>query len=401
MVIRYAARTSAAVLFLGCMLSAASLAQSSPDADAQARLSSAARLIAGVAPTHPAHADIARSKAWQAHGAEMQANWSRIRDGQAAAMAAWREATLPQGCPAGRTLLYPFSGPDFFNAYQLFPHCETYVMFGLEPVGELPAVERMSEREYAQLLADVRNAMINLFQRNYFVTDTMSRQLRTERLRGVLPVLAVSIALSGLDVLRIEPLVLPAAADVAPAAEALPKRRAQRRPSGVTVEFRKPGSPQTQKLHYFSLDATDAALAAHPEFLAYLAGHAPATMLLKSASYLLHGNEFRRLRKVLLETAVFLVQDDTGLPYSMLLKRGWQVEVYGRYERPIKPFEYAYQPDLARAYAARKPEALPFLFGYRYNSDGDRAHVMIGRLSAQAAHSAASAERSAASGARR
>lgn len=397
-----APHAAAAVLLAG-LLSGNGFAQPVRDsaAEEQSRLSSAARLIAGLPPVHPAHVDIARSKAWQTHSAAMHAKWTRIRDGQAAAMTAWRDARLPRACPVGRTLLYPFSGPDFFNAYQLFPQCETFVMFGLEHIGEMPAVGTMMEREFAQLLTDVRNSMINLFERNYFVTDTMSRQLRTERLRGVVPVLVVSMALSGVEVLRIVPLALTntvrvAGAEAAPQGGASAKRRAQRRLAGVTIEFRKPGSSTVQRLHYFSLDATDAGLAGHPEFLEYLASLAPAAVLLKSASYLLHGVEFRKLRSVLMDAAVFLVQDDTGLPYPMLLKRGWQIELYGRYEKPIPPFEYAYQPDLARAYAARRPDPLPFLFGYRRNIDGDRAHLMVARLNAQGARPYVSAKKDAA-----
>jgi hypothetical protein len=136
-----------------------------------------------------------------------------------------------------------------------------------------------------------------------------------------------------------------------------------------------------QRLHYFSVDATDASLATQPEFLEHLRSLGQAPMLLKSASYLLHGTEFRRLRNVLLEVGTFLVQDDTGLPYPLLLKRGWQVEIYGRYERPIPPFEYAFQPALAKAFQTQKPESLPFLFGYRRNVDVDRSHLMIARRS--------------------
>lgn len=386
-----AALVRVAVLAIG-LLSTGALAQPATDAgtNGPALLTSTARLMAGVPPSDPAHAEIARSKAWQTHSAEMQAKWARVRDGQAAAITAWREANLPRTCPVGRTLLYPFSGPDFLNAWWLFPDCETYVMFGLEHIGNMPEIGRMGERDLAQLFADVRNSMLNIFERNYFVTDTMSRQLRTERLRGVVPVLAMSMALSGVEVLRMEPLKLnrPARAagpEAAPKGEGANKRRAQRRLAGVTIEFRKPGSQTVQRLHYFTLDATDAGVAAYPEFLEYLGRFAPATMLLKSASYLLHGVEFRKLRSVLLDAAVYLVQDDTGLPYPMLVKRGWQVEVHGRYEKPIPPFEYAYQPELARLYAARRPDPLPFLFGYRRNVDGDRAHLMIARLGPRAA----------------
>lgn len=387
-----------AAVLAGCMVSATAYAQTPRPADEASRLTSTARLLAGIPPSDPAHAEIARTRAWQAHSAEIQSKWAPVRDGQAAAITAWRDARLPKTCPVGRTLLYPFSGPDFFNAWWLFPECETYVMFGLEHIGNLPAIEKLGERDLAQLFTDVRNSMLNILERNYFVTGTMSKQLRTERLRGVVPVLAVQMALTGVEVLRIEPLTLTKSARTAvPEPAVKGKPAAKRRLAGVTVEFRRPGSRTVQRLHYFSFDATNAGIAAYPEILEYLGSFAPAAMLLKSASYLLHGGEFSRLRGVLLDTAVYLVQDDTGLPYPMLRKRGWEVEIYGRYERPIPPFEYAYQPALAKLYAERKPDPLPFLFGYRRNVDGDRAHLMIAQLGQRGARLDAPAKKDAAS----
>lgn len=365
------------------LLSGAESARSEPARQGQIspQLNATAQLLAGIEPTNAAlRLGAAQKAAWNAHSAEMQQAWAKVRDGQMTPMMTWRDANLPRTCPVGKTLLYPFSGPDFFNAYWLFPDCESYIMFGLEHIGEMPAVESMGEREFARLLADVRGAMTNLFVRNYFVTDTMSRQLRTAQLRGVLPVIAVAMALSGAEVLSVTPLTLASAAGTAAAsAEIAQKHKAKRKLAGVTIEFRRTGATQVQRLQYFSVDATDVSLAAQPEFLEHLGKLGQAPMLLKSASYLLHGTEFRRLRNVLLDVATFLVQDDTGLPYPLLLKRGWQIQLYGRYELPIPPFEYAYQPSLAKAFQAQKPDSLPFLFGYRRKVDVDRSHLMVGQ----------------------
>ena len=99
-------------------------------------------------------------------------------------MTAWRNAEIPQGCPVGQTALYPFSGPDFLNVHSLFPDCANFVMFGLERIGEVPDVEAMTGQEFARLLTNVRSFMINLFARNYFVTDTMLKGLLPTRNRN-------------------------------------------------------------------------------------------------------------------------------------------------------------------------------------------------------------------------
>ncbi len=349
------------------------------------RLDSIARLLAGLPPTHPDHAKLAATTAWKEHSRVLQASWARVRDGQRAALVTWRKTELPTGCPGGQTLFYPFSGADFLNAHWLFPDCPSYVLFGLERLGDVPAVEAMTEKEFAHLLAGVRSFMINLFARNYFVTDTMNRGFKAEQLRGVTPVFMVLMALSGVEVLRVSPLELPRSAE---AREPASGRKRELR--GFSIDFRAPGAARAQRLDYFAFDATDNAIVAYPEILDRIRALGATTTLIKAASYLLHGREFTRMRAAILDVSRFLVQDDTGLPYPLLRKHGWDVRVYGEYGVPIPPFEYAYQKSLAAAYEQEKPRPLPFRFGYQMNNVESRSNLMIGRLpTAERAPSAA------------
>jgi hypothetical protein len=286
---------------------------------------------------------------------------------------AWRDAELPKGCPVGQTLFYPFSGPDFLNAHWLFPDCTRVVMFGLERIGQVPNVEAMTDEEFVRLLSQVRSFMVNLFSRNYFVTDTMLKDLRTDQqLRGVVPVFMVLMALSGVEVTRVAPLNLERSPDAV--------KGRKRSLYGLSIDFRVAGSAP-RRLNYFSLDATDAAMAGYPEFIDYLRSLGQTTTLIKSASYLLHGNEFSRVREVVVDATRFLVQDDTGLPYSRLVKRGMEVRVYGTYGVPIPPFEGAYQPALAAVYQKQNPPLLPFRFGYHRSRGDARSMLMVARMS--------------------
>jgi hypothetical protein len=196
----------------------------------------------------------------------------------------------------------------------------------------------------------------------------------------------ISMALSGLEILRFAPQELTAGDSQAGAASEPAPRRSLRKPRGILVEFRAPGSPVVRRLIYFSVDVPDASLAAHPAFLAFVRKRAPTSTLLKSASYLLHAREFSKLRAALLEVSRFLVQDDSGLPYKTLVSHGWQFRLHGTYTVPIPPFEGAFQPALQAAYRKQQPEPLPFDFGYHFNDRRDtRANVMVGRKVAQRA----------------
>lgn len=356
---------------------AAAQPQAGTGTDWQLRVNSTARLIAGLAPTHTDHRALADTAEWKAHSAKLQASWGWLRDHQIKPLTEWRGKALPRACPTGNTLLYPFSGPDFFNAYWLFPNCDTYILFGLEPIGTPPAIERMSDEQMTRLLTDVREAMANLLARNYFITSKMDKQMQAAELNGVVPIIMISMALAGVEVVRIAPLRLAPAQEAAPLEDAESGVKLRRRLRGVTIEFRRPGSPVPQRVNYFSMDASNAGMVRYPQFGDYVRGLAPTTTLIKSASYLLHVGEFRRMRNLVLQVSGFIVQDDTGIPYSILAKHGWQVNVYGRYLVPIPPFERHYQPELAEAYFVQSPASLPFRFGYRRSSGDDRAHIMV------------------------
>jgi hypothetical protein len=342
------------------------------------RITSTARLLAGVISTYEPHAHVASLDAWQGHRATLAPQWERLRRERLSVIEAWRDEVLGADVDRCRALLYPFSGPDFLNAYLLFPRCDTYVFFGLERPGEVPPLEAMSAAEATALLKDLRTALGDILVRNYFITQHMSEQLHTPRMKGMLPLMLASMGLLDVRIAAVEPF------DLGRSAGPLPNTgtRASRRARGVKVTFVQPlvGKPQT--LYYLALDATDAALRANPEFLPFLAQHNPSITFLKSASYLLHGNEFAGTRRTLLGVSELVVQDDTGIPYRALRERGFEVRLFGRYARPIRDFNYGYQKDLAAAYRqVGNVSVLPFPFGYHWQEG--RSGLMVARSTAR------------------
>lgn len=357
-----------------------------PTLTADGRVSSVARVLAGLAPTAAAHGAIAETSEWQEHRDQVQAGWAKVKQGRGGVMTRWRDGAIRTACSGSGTLLYPFSGPDFMNAYVLFPGCKNYILFGLELPGDVPEIEKLDRAGLTKLLADVRVAVGDLVERNYFITSRMSRQLHTSQLKGTVPVLIASMALAGVDVKSVEPLELPATprTEEDSAAEASGTAKPWRKLRAVQITFQRPGSTKLQTLQYFSVDATNKGLAPYPEFLTHLRSAKPAPMLIKSASYLLQDRQFRTVRDTLLDSAEFLVQDDTGMPYEVLKDSGWDVQLYGGYRKPIHPFHWAYQAKLDAAYKAAPASDLPFSFSYHWA--GGKSNAMVARrVSVQAA----------------
>lgn len=326
-----------------------------------------AQVLAGIEPAagDPRIDRIVATPEWRAHREWVQARWEKVQ-ARLASMSRWREESLSLSDGGDRTLLYPFSGPDFLNANAMFPDHPRYVFFSLEKPGSLPAITTLNERQQARVLEDVRAALQDIFERNYFITDYMTRQLSTPYVSGTVPVMAVMMALTGHRIASIEP--------VDPFLELTREyaRPDARRPHkllrGVRIAFARDGNAPgpVRTLEYYSLDVSDQALRWYPGFLEYVGRRQPATGLLKSASYLLHDEQFSRTREMLLARTDVVVQDDTGIPYRHLTTAGWAVRLYGVYTMPIKPLEYGKQPDLEIAFKTAGPvPPIDFPFGYR------------------------------------
>ena len=182
------------------------------------------------------------------------------------------------------------------------------MFFSLENPGVLPDLDKMGPKEFEALLQDVRSAFTEIFQRNYFITSYMGKQLTTSHLKGTVPIIATMMALNGLRIAKIE------SVDAFPELTKVYDEPKSKRPGkmlrGTKMTFLTAAN-KAHELSYFSLDATDKALQFYPDFLDWVGRNKPASALVKSASYLLHDNQFSKTRDMILASADILVQDDT------------------------------------------------------------------------------------------
>ncbi|HET9041678.1 MAG TPA: hypothetical protein VFN70_00920, partial [Burkholderiales bacterium] len=102
-----------AALAAACAFATVAAAAPPPAADADARLTSAALLLAGAETDYAAHERIAALAAWQAHRAALAPRWERLQRERLSVIETWRNQVLGSDAATCRTMLYPFSGPDF------------------------------------------------------------------------------------------------------------------------------------------------------------------------------------------------------------------------------------------------------------------------------------------------
>jgi hypothetical protein len=372
------ARGALAALGLALTLGALAGAQGAP-----LSLTTTAKLLAGVKPggTDPTVARITAGAVWRQHSKAAQAGDRRLQQ-RLAHINEWQAHHLAQA-NHGATLLYPFSGPDFINAYALFPDADKYVFFSLEPIGKVPQLDQLDAKALGELFGDLRTALNDLVALNFFITPNMKEHLDTDELQGTVPILLAMMGVLDLQVDEVTPMDPWPERTRGYAGTKSAGPRPALRESGVRIAFTNPRTARHQTLEYLSMDVSDHELKYYPEFLPWLKTFSHPTVLLKSASYLLHGNHFRQVRRELLDDADVIVQDDTGLPYKTLQQAGFAMTLFGQYERPVKLFEERYQPDLAQAFDKKSDaEPLPFPFGYNWRKEGKSGLILAQRAAA-------------------
>jgi hypothetical protein len=332
-----------------------------PDLPYDRTLTDVARVLGGMLPEDPSRfTNITNLASWQAFHQQMDTDWASDLANRYKAVATWRDRELGPLENNCHTLMYPFAGPDIMNAYQFFPACDTYVLFGLEQLGSAPKLDRLSATDGDRLVADVHEALSDLFTRHYFITKTMMTELSGSYVNGTLPVMLLMLARLDAHIMNVERLVLTEKGLEAPTAGA------QNQVAAVRVTFVQRGSSHPQSVVYFRAQAEDAGIEKRPVVRAYLRSYAPYITMLKSASYLLHDPQFSVIRTDLLDGSSAILQDDSGMPYRFLKTPKWKVTLYGKYSKPVSDFNYGYQKDLEAAYTAANPPELPFSYGYHW-----------------------------------
>ena len=164
-----------------------------------ASIDETAHLLAGL-PVTGTLASFMQNGGWQAHAAAMDRAWKTKEYFQLGPIASWMSSRAGEYYRSSGTMYYMFSGPDFLYAYTFFPDANTYILAGLEPVGQVPDLSRMTPEMLNANLGALRNSMSTLLITHYFVTEEMKSELNRSNLGGTLPILYVFLARLGCSV---------------------------------------------------------------------------------------------------------------------------------------------------------------------------------------------------------
>jgi hypothetical protein len=328
-----------------------------------ANVQNVAAYLAGLPPkAETPLATLAAQPTWQAFAKDQDKSWTKYRLTHTDPMNKWAATELDSVRQATSTLFYPFSGPDFLNAYTLFPTASTYVMFGLEPVGSVPSRENLAN---PAILPAVKKSLWSVLNFSFFRTNDMAIDLKSVNLDGAVPLIMLFAARTGNHVQAVRPVQLDAQGQLH---EVSDTTRAAGSKTIPGAELKLQAADGTEKtIYYFSADLSDYKLATKDAPLKYVRSLGPLTTYVKSATYLMHKSYFSKIRNLVLERSNCLLQDDSGVAMKYFPKNNWQFTYYGTYKRPINLFAKQYQPELTTAYHDSLRRARPLPFGTGYN----------------------------------
>ena len=307
-----------------------------------ASVNETARFLAGL-PCSGGLAPLTKNGAWEAHATAMDHAWSKKESQQVGPIRSWMAGHAPGAYHSGAPCYYMFSGPDALYANTFFPNARTYILAGLEPVGQVGDLTRVPPEALRGELGALRSSMSTMLSFHYFITKDMRTGLGAGQIQGTLPILYVFLSRLGNTLIDTQFVSSPA--------------------QGVKITFSR-GGGGAQTLYYFKTDLSGG----KSGFLGWCAGHGPGNSLLKAASYLMHTEGFSGVKNFLLSNSRVIVQDDSGIPLRSFGK-GWNMQIYGRYVPHQEMFGKYRQADLAALFDKTNPPELGFAFGYHWQKD--------------------------------
>ncbi len=334
-----------------------------PRPKANATLNAMAQIMGGMEVSDKTGLDsVLNSAVVKQHYDEFNRKWAGLETNFLSKYRVWSATELKDiNDKPNTTLFYPFSGPDILNAYQLFPNCDNYLMFGLELDGKLAKDATKLPKGY---LPQLRVALEDVFSRNYFITSKMG----TLYGGGVLPIMSVFLVRTESEIVDAKRFYVDKDGKAVLVGLDEEKELKGKSVYGVMIEFINKNKKKSQKAYFMGKNVQDNAIKNYMEMVKFIQSFPNKVGFIKSASYILHNADFSVVRNLLLDECSTILQDDTGIRYSVYKENGWDVKMYGKYGRPISDFGYyTFQPDVDKIYKTDSSiKKLDFTFGYHW-----------------------------------
>jgi len=294
------------------------------------------------------------------------------------------KANVPAGLP--KTVVYPFAGGDLSTALAVYPDADEITTISLEPAGDPRALGRLSEKELKAALPTVSTELSALYRHNYSKTMDMISAMTGARLPTQLIFGLSALWMHGYELTGMRYFTLTPEGDVRYLTAEDTRRidaignlgKRNREYSNVELRFRRPGGREQIYRHLLA-NLDDAHLKSEPATLAHLEKKGRIAAMTKAASYLLTFDNFKTMRKLIIDHVEWMVSDSTGLAPKYGTAAGFEYEVWGAYDVSNMDEGKWITPQWVALYAAQPKRPLKFRFGYPSGGPKYTPHLIIMR----------------------
>ncbi len=317
-----------------------------------------------------------KTTAWKAHAKSFSSRWEGLEKKRLAPVREWVATELKDISSDTKTLFYPFGGPDFLFANTFFPSFENFVLIGLEPVGQLPDLNKLKPAVLNAYLTSVQGSLRTLVTGGFFKTKDMASDFLPGNVNGTVPVLLIFLAKTGNKVLDIEYIKMDKTGKLTYEKSDLSEKKQKTRYDGVMIKFTDQEAKVVKKLYFFSTNLADDGFPKKPDFQEFIRSMKPFASMAKAASYLMHMGGFNGVREFIVKESKYMLQEDSGVPVKYFKADEWERRFYGVYTAPIPMFAGRVQSDLQAEYR-KKDQVKPLPFGIGYYWEQGRSNLMF------------------------
>jgi hypothetical protein len=310
----------------------------------------------------------------QRHCARLRLAYKRYRDGYRARAAAFLGTIRPEDLP--RRVVYPFGGGDLVTALTVFPDADEITTLSLEPPGDVRRIDTIPPERLRGALRVTGYGALKLLGITYSNTVNLGKDGHAS-LPGELVLHLAALVVHGYEPtsLRYFQVRLDGSLHYLSAEEVEAEGEREHADleganapfANVEMHFKKPGAPGGERiLRHMAQDLSDHELGKTPGLRAYLEAEGPVAVMTKAASHLLWADEFSIIRGYILDHAVWMISDSTGIPPRFASAAGFVQETYGVFDAPARygPIEQLDATAFRLLFAEQPRRPLPMQFGY-------------------------------------
>ena len=290
--------------------------------------------------------------------------WNLERKNYIDKIVPWREKNI-EDVYTENTVLYPLSGADFINLYHFHPNAKRFIMIGLQNPGHIHDPNSLSSQEFLSVLPNLESLVYEISVMNYYTSKRLDRDSKHLHISGIAPILLIFMKRLGFTIIDLKQIQIDSNGNSLEL-EGQEFSRTDLLP-GVKILFLKKGELTARELSFFKIPLNNSSGDTVSSEGKYLQSQGRFNLILKSAEYILHTEEFSEFIASILKKTDRVIEDESGIPLRLFSLEDWVPKVFGRYigRIPLKKTpKVPYQSDLASLFQLQKSEVLPFNFGY-------------------------------------